>query len=301
MKKIKADNITWIDIKDPKQADIEYLEKNYKIHPLILGELIPPSQRSKVEEVGGFIYIVLYFPVFNKEKRETKIREIDIVVGNNLVVTSHYKPIIPIKELFNRYHLYEDLRNQQMTGAGILLYKIIDNMLSHTLPKLDNIAKKIDRVEEEIFKGQEKEMLTEISLLKRDILNMSKAIKPQNRLLRSLNLIAPKFFGKECRIYFHDLLGSHDYVREILKNHEAMIDSLATTNESLLSHKLNDIVRVLTVVSFIALPLTLAASVLGMNMPIGFLNSEQAFWGVVIIMAVMALSTTLYFKKKEWL
>lgn len=302
MKKIETKSLTWIDIKDPNGKDIAELKKSFGFHDLALEELIPPSQRSKVEQFDNSLYLVLYFPVFHRDKKETELRELDIIIGKDVIVTSHYKSIIPLKELFDQCNLYPDAREKYMSqGPGLLLYYLIENLLQHSLPKLDNIARKIDKIEKNIFTGKEKEMLTEISLLKRDILNMAKAIKPERGILQSLNRIAPKFFGPNYNIYYQDLLGSYSYVRGVLESNEAIIDSLAKTNESLLSHKLNDIVKVLTIISFITFPLSVIAGIFGMNVYMGFAMHKFTFWIVLAFMATISMIMTVYFKKKKWL
>jgi len=297
MKKIKTKKLTWIDIKSPSTQDIQYLGDNLDLHPLILDELIPPSQRSKVEQFDSHLYLVLYFPVFHKETRQTKPRELDIIVGKNFIITSHYKTILPLKALFTRCNLYEESRKKYMTrGSGLLLYHIIESLLSACLPKLDHITKNIDQIEDKIFKGHEREMVTEISIAKRDILNMAKAIKPQKSILESLTNIAPKFFSTRYKIYFQDLLGSYEHVRSVLDNQQEMINSLQATNESLLSNKLNEIMQILTIISFIFLPLVVIASIFGMN-----IKNPMTFLGIIALMCASAGIIFSIFKKRKWL
>ena len=224
------------------------------------------------------------------------------MIGKNVFITSHYKSVIPLKELFDRCNLYPDIREQYMQqNPVLLLYHLIENMLHHALPKLDNVSRKIENAEKEIFQGREKEMLKEISLIKRDILNMAKAIKPEQGVLQSLNKIAPRFFGSEYAIYFRDLVSSYEYVRSILENHQDMIESLEETNNTLLSHKLNEIVRILTVISFITFPLSLIAGFFSMNVYMDFSENPLTFWLIAIFMFLTAGAMTVYFKKKKWL
>lgn len=294
MKKIKTKKLTWIDIKDPTVADIEQLKHEFDIHHLILDQVIPPSHRSKVEQFEDFLYLVIYFPVYNKESRQTETRELDIIIGKKLIITSHYKSIIPLKELFDQCNLYEEMQEQYMQNPSMLIYYLIENMHQHSLPKLDNIARKIDRVEKEVFEGREKEMLNEIAIIKRDILNMSKAIKPEQGVILSLK----KIYNN---IYFQDLASSYSYIRNILENHQHMIESLEETNNTLLSHKLNEIVKILTIISFITFPLSVIAGIFGMNVFMGFSMHRLTFWIILAFMAIMSIIMTIYFKKKRWL
>lgn len=304
MKKIQTFKTAWIDIYNPKQEDVEYLEKEYNFHPLILEEIIPPSQRARVEQFDDQLYLVLYFPVFNKKTRQTKIRELDIIVSKKILISTHYKTILPVKALQTRCSLYEESRAKYMNrGPGILLYHIIESLLKASLPKLDHITENINQIEEKIFQGHEKDMVGEISIIKRDILNMAKAIKPQESLINSLVSAAPKFFGARHKIYFQDLQGSYDYVRSILDNQQEMINSLEHTNESLLSNKISEVMKILTVISFITFPLALIAGIFGMNVFEAhvFAHNALTFWIILIGMALLAGIMTIIFKIKKWL
>lgn len=303
MKKIETKNLLWIDIKNPSKQDIKYLQEKYKFHDLILNELIPPSQRSKVEQYDDQLYLVLYFPVFDKKTRQTKPRELDIIIGKNILITSHYKTILPLKALFDQCNLYQEKRLKYMPKPVMLLYHIIDNLLNACLPKLDHIAENIDKIEDKIFQGHEKEMVSEISIIKRDVLNIAKAIKPQKSLLESLNLVSSQFFSQKYKIYFQDLLGSYEYVRSVLDNQQEMISSLQETNESLLSSKISEIMKILTIISFITFPLGVIAGIFGMNVfqNIGFANHPAAFWVILLTMLALASSMFVLFRKKKWL
>jgi len=266
MERISHNGIIWIDIKNPQKQDIEYLASCYNIHQIILNEIIPPSYRSKVEKFDHSLYLVLYFPVFLRNEEKTTTREIDIIVNKDFIITSHYNSIIPLKEIFDRCRLYKEQREKYMSqGTGFLLYQITENMLRHCLPKLDHIAEKIDIAEEKIFSGHEKDMVERLSIIKRDILDMGKAIKPQQSVLKSLNKHAPQFFGTKSRLYFEDLLGSYQHVRSTLEFHQRIIQSLCQTNESLLSNKVSEIMKILTIVSFITFPLSVITGFFGMN------------------------------------
>lgn len=304
MKTIESKKITWLDIKEPKEEDIEFLRENFDFHPLILEELMPPSVRSKVEAYDGYLYLVFYFPVFDKKTRQTRPRELDILVTKDTLITSHYQSILPLKALFDQCNLYDEAKEKFMNkNAGYLLYYLIDQMLSACLPKLDHITENIEKIEEDIFRGKEKEMVNEISIVKRDILNLSKALKPQKSILESLILKGPELLGKRLKVYLRDLLGDYERVWNNLSSQKEMIDSLQETNESLLSHKISEIIKILTIVSFITFPLAVVAGIFGMNVfaNIGFINWPYTFWAIIGIMMLSALIMFAVFKKKRWL
>ena len=276
---IKGPKITWVDIQDPTQDDINYLRKNFKFHPLVLGELIPPGHRPKVEHYDNYLFMMFYYPVYSKEKKETRSRELDIIVTRDTVVTSHYRSILPLKALFDSCNLYEESRQNYMgENAGLLLFYILSGFWKTCLTKLVQIDKRLDIIEREIFRGKEKAMVTEISYVKMDILNFWRIIEPQGEILNSLASEGTLFFGKEINPYFSDIQGTYGQTWNSLKTYKETILALENTNQSLLSTKTNEIIRILTVFSVIILPLTLVASLWGMNVFLPFAEKAAGFW-----------------------
>lgn len=304
MKTIKTEKTTWLDIKEPKQEDIKYLKENFDFHPLVLEALIPPSLRSRVEAYDDYLYLVLYFPVFDKQTRRTRPRELDILATKDTLITSHYQTILPLKALFDQCNLYDEAKQKYMKkNPGYLLYYLIEHLLEACLPKLDHITENIEKIEENIFKGKEKEMVTEISIVKRDILNFSKALKPQKSILESLLLKGPEFLGKHLKVYFRDLLADYERVWNNLSSQKEMIESLRETNESLLSNKISEIIKVLTIISFITFPLGVVVGIFGMNVfhNIRFVEWPYTFWIIIGVMILSSLIMFAVFKKKKWL
>lgn len=294
--------MTWVDIQDPTKEDIQYLRKNFEFHPLVLGELIPPGHRPKVEHHDDYLFMSLYYPFYSKEKKETQSRELDIIVTKRAVITSHYKTIIPLKALFDSCNLYQEAKRSYMSkGPGHLLFYILIGFWKTCLTKLIQIDKRMDEIEKEMFRGKEKEMVQEISYIKTDVINFWRIIEPQGEILDSLAVEGEAFFGKEMAPYFADILGTYSQSWNSLKTYKETILALEDTNQSLLSTKINEIIRILTVFSVIILPLTLVASLWGMNVFLPLAESPVGFW---IIMGIMLLLTGFmfaYFKKKKWL
>ena len=299
---IKGPKITWVDIQDPTPDDVNYLRKNFKFHPLVLGELIPPGHRPKVEHHQNYLFMGLYYPVYNKEKRETRSRELDIIVTKDTVVTSHYRSILPLKALFDRCNLYKESRRIYMSeNSGILLFHILSGFWKNCLTKLIQVDRRLDQVEREIFRGKEKEMVSEISYVKTDIINFWRILEPQGNILESLATEGTKFFGKSLEPYFADIQGTYGQAWNSLKTYKETVLALENTNQSLLSTKTNEIIRILTVFSVIILPLTLLASLWGMNVIVPFMESANGFWIIMGAMVLMTAFMFAYFKKKKWL
>ena len=300
---IKGPKLTWIDIKDPNQDDIKFLKEKFNLHPLVLEELLTPSHRPKVERYPNYLYMIFYYPIYNKETRETRPRELDIIITKNTIITNHYHSILPLKALFDRCNLYPKAKKRYMSqNSGYLLFYILNGIWKNCLTKLVRVDEKINEIEKEIFRGKEKEMVLEISLVKTDIINFWRIIEPQKETLESLAEEGPGFFGKDLSHYFADLLGTFGQTWNGLKTYKETILALEDTNQSLLSSKINEIMKVLTVFSVIFLPLTLIASIWGMNIPeMPLTLSPFGFWAILILMTVMSCLMLTFFRRKQWL
>lgn len=303
MKVIKSKKITWVDIENPTKKDITYLENNFDLHPLVLEELSISSHRSRVENYKDYLFMIFHVPFLDKARREIKPRELDIVVTKDHLITVRSQSILPLKSLFDQCNLYEEARKSYMDEtAGHLLYYILHGILEYISPKLDFIEDGIDHIEEEIFLGKERHMVMEVSILKRVIIDFRRIIEPQRTFIDSLLSEGVEFFGIKLKPYFHDLSGSYSKILNLLETYKETIEALEDTNQSLLTTKTNDVIRVLTLFASIALPLTLITGIFGMNTSLPFAGkTEVDFWTVIVIMAVVAFLLLTFFKRQRWL
>jgi len=292
----------WVDVENPIEADVEYLKKKFTLHETVSEEIIPPSQRSKAEIFDHYIYLVVHFPVFDKNTKLSHNRELDIIASDRFLVTSHYQAIVPHKAFFDKINLYADEREKYFEkGMAFLLYTLIDDLLSNYFPKLDHIAEDIRTIEHLVFKGKQRDMVFEISHVRRNLLSFRQALKPQRSILDSLPKLSEKIFDKGALPYFEDLAGDYAKVWEVAENLKEILDILENTNNSLFSVRLNEIIKVLTVVSVIFIPPTLLVNFFGMNVLFPFSDTPGAYWWVIGWMIVMAFALVVYFKRKEWL
>lgn len=299
----QSEKMTWIDIQDPTEKDIEFLQKNFDFHPLVLGELIPPGSRPKVEHHDDYLFFVLYHPIFDKKKGEVERRELDIIVTRSHIVTSHYETILPLRALFDQVNLYEKTRTEYMEETtGHLLYYIIAGILQSALQKTEELEKKIDVIEKDIFRGNEKRMVFAISELSREVIDMRRIFAPHRSTFESLVREGEKFWGEALLPYLEDLRGTFANIWNEVEEHRETLTLVAETNESLLRTKSNEIMQVLTIFSVVFLPLTLIASIWGMNTRyLPFHDLSYDFW---LIMGIIIVSFGLmmwYFRTRKWL
>jgi len=300
---IKTKKVSWIDIKNPSKKDLNYLKKNFKFHPVTLGELLTPTLRPKVEHYDHYLYMVVHFPAYNTRKKTTESVEIDFLITSNVLITVHYEEFSPLKEFWGKSQLDKAFREHNFRETtALLLYSILENLYNFSLRQLDHISKKINQIEEKMFKEKGSEdMVERISLARRDILDFRKTIKPQKAILDSLKIRGVVFFGKKMKPYFMDIIGDYMRVWSLLENHKETIEALRETNDSLVSNRTNRIIRLLTIFSVIVFPLTLLASIFGMNTRfLPLVGHKYDFWIIAGFMLLAMLAMLLFFKRKKW-
>ncbi|MBU1291909.1 magnesium transporter CorA family protein [Patescibacteria group bacterium] len=303
MKKIINNNITWLDIRKPNQKDLDRLKTDFNLHPFIAEQFLPPIHRPKIEEFPGQLFIVLHFPVYKKNSNQTRLIELDLIITPTTLITSHTGTIPDLETFFIRCQEGEYNQNQYFKSSGYLLFELLDWLIDSCLPSLDHISEKIEKIEEKVFKGHEREMLTEIAMVKKDLIDFNRAIKPQRSVLEILRKKSHRVFTKELDSMAQEVSGSISRVWNVLENNRELINAIEQTNNSLLSHKLNDIMKFLTVVSFITFPLSVIVGFFGMNI-FGNIPIIQNSFTWIIIFAFMILTIivmVIYFRNKKWL
>lgn len=298
---IQYKNLTWVDIIEPDEDDINYL-KDFKLHPATLKTIIPFVYHPDIDFFKNYIFMILHYP-FTEENGDIQIQEIDIMAGNNFFITNHYKKILPLNDIFEQCFRKEEKRKEYMEGGTIfLLAAVLNGILKEKLLRIDQMTKDLELIEKEIFLEKEQEMIKKISSLKRKIIDLWKIIEPQRIIFKSLKASQEKLFEKELWPYFSNLLRLHRRMESILKNSKETIESLEETSHILATMKLNAIIKILTIFSVSLLPLTLLASVWGMNTNyLPFSQNSSDFWLIIVLMAFILVAMLSYFKIKKWL
>ncbi len=299
---IESSGLRWIHIEEPRQVDREWLEANFDFHQLDYEDVYSRNQRPKLDSYDDYIFIVLHFPVFEKSTGRLLSAELDLFIGPDYLITLPDTPLPPLGAMFERLRSREDLREQNFSkGSGYLLYKIVDTNVDAAFPMLRKMGNKLDRLEDDIFEGRSSEIVRDISNAKQEIINFRKIVRPQRAVLRDLERTKQRYLAEELEIYFDDISDAAERIWDTLENYKEVVEALESTNESVLSHRLNDSFRILTAASVILLPLTLIASVYGMNVPVPGEGTPFAFWLIVGLMAAMLLVLVVVFRRRGWL
>lgn len=302
MQTIQFKNVTWIDFENPSADDVIYLQENFDIHPLAIEEFVTPTIRPKATQYENCIFLTIHIPLFDTNTRTTYPGELDIVLTKTHLITGHADGIYQLEEFFSKLEENEKNRLLYMDQSpAYLLYSLLEILIDSCFPKLDHIHEKLLNIEDQVFNGKEKEMVFEISVVKRDILNFRRTLKPQRSVIESLIQTNSPIVPEQLKPYLQDLVGTNIRLWNALESNKETIESMEETNNSLLSNKLDHTMKVLTIFSAIMMPMTVYSNVLAMSANIPFGNNPNAFWIHVAIMGVLSLFTITVFKSKKWL
>jgi magnesium transporter len=299
---VEGSGVRWVNIEDPRPSHRAWLEERFDFHPLDYEDVFSRNQRPKIDEYDDYLFIVLYFPRFDKQVGRLNAAELDLFVGPDFLVTLPNQPLQPVEWLFERCRTNDELRESWFSkGTGYLLYKIIDACVDASFPMLAKMGNKLERIEDEIFAGNSAEVVRDISNVKQEIINFRKVVRPQRAVFGDLERTKQRYLADDLDVYFDDINDASERVWQMLETYKETVEALEATNESVLSHQLNDVLRVLTVLSVVFLPLTLIASIFGMNVHVPGEGDIAPFWVVIGVMLAVGGGMLAFFRKRRWL
>jgi magnesium transporter len=300
---LSANGLTWIHLDAPTAEEATALQERFGWHPLDLEDVLSKRQRPKIDEYSdeGYLFVVLHFPVYDKNVQRLNAAELDAFIGSDYLVTLPAVELLPVTRLFRRCEEDEALRDQLFgKGSGYLFYHVLDDLFDYCFPILDKIAHKLDSIEDDIDDERFDEVVRDISKVKQEIISYRKIIKPQRPTLRLLERYVESFLPEELETYFDDLVDASERIWDLLDNYKEVVEALEDTNESAINHRQNDILRVLTVVSVILLPMTLVTGIFGMNVRFPGFDTAAAWWGIIAGMLALAVCLAAFFRYKRW-
>jgi magnesium transporter len=301
---LTAAGLTWIHLDAPSLAYAQELAERFGWHPLDVEDVMSKRQRPKVDDYAdeGYLFGVLHFPVYDRSIQRLNAAELDIFVGPNYLVTLPTVELLPITRLYRRCEEDAPFREQLFSkGSGRLLYEVLDDLFDYCFPILDKIGHKLDSLEDDVFEGRSNEVVRDISNVKQEIISYRKIIKPERSTLRLLERHVERFLPEELELYFDDIVDASERIWDILDNYKEVVEALEDTNESVISHRQNDVLRILTVFSVVLLPLTVITGFFGMNLDFPGYDTIWAFWAVFGIMVATLAGVLAFFRFKRWL
>lgn len=294
--------VIWVDMESPTEKDEQVLLDVFKFHPLTVEDCRENRHYPKIEEFPGYLYFIVHGVRADTSPDRFNTIEMDGFLGHNYVITYHhdtFRSINNVKQL---------LRTSPILcrrGPAFLCHQILDQIVDYYSPVLDDFDERIDRLEEEIFtlKQPNNQILSQIMELKRSVLRMRRiSVKQMDVILRMSRGEFPDLIPEDMRPFYRDV---HDHLTRVVDLAESYRDLISGSLEaylSVVSNRLNEIMKVLTIFSAIMLPLTFIAGVYGMNfdnMP--ELHSRYGYFATIVIMIVVALAMLFFFWRRGWL
>jgi magnesium transporter len=301
---VAAGGLNWIHFETPDPETVNELRERFGWHPLDVEDVLSKRQRPKVDDYvdDGYLFGVLHFPAYDKAIQRLNAGELDFFLGPDYLVTIPNVELLPVTRLFRRCEEDEVFRESLFTkGSGRLLYEVLDDLYDYCFPILDKIAHKLDTIEDDIDELRSEEIVSDISKAKQEIISYRKIVKPQRPALRLLERHIERFLPENLELYFDDLVDASERIWDQLDNFKEVVEALEDTNESVISHRQNDVLRILTVFSVVLLPLTLISGIFGMNVLFPGEGTHEAFWVIVGLMIAVIVAMVGFFKYKRWL
>lgn len=301
----------WINLTDlqgPNCPEIKFLKKNFSLHRINLEDSLAIGQRPKIDIYHDNLFLVLLYPVYIRNTGAIVAREIDFFISKGFIITIHDNKLPIIERYFN--HLkkqknYKEKNEFLANNVMIVLYELLNKLISHCFPMLDHISMDINRAEKHIFKGKEKEMVKEILASRRNIVHYRKTMSAHKNILKKLghaNSILKIFDPQKSDVYFNNLTDKTKDIWDSLESFKESIEALHDTNESLISFRLNIIMKTFTIISVVIFVLTLVATILGLDAPgTPLISWPLGFWLIILLEVIVAMIVVSIFKSRKWL
>ncbi|MFA5358799.1 MAG: magnesium transporter CorA family protein [Patescibacteria group bacterium] len=299
---LRLGGFQWFNVTQNTLREINWLKKSFPFYHTDVQDCLPPTQRPKLVEHDEYLFMVLLFPIYNRKTREIKATEVDFFIGRNFIVTIHDGQLPPLREFFTRCEKNPKFYQEIMEGGSAnLLFEILNRLTNYCFPMLVHINNDIDAIGSQIFIKHGPKTIYEIALIKKNIINFRRTMQAHKSTISHLVEASDRFFlNDKIDIYFKNLIDQLKEIWDLLETHKETINSLHETRMSLSSYRLNQIIKTLTIISVLFAPMNLVAFIFAMRTPHPLEQNDFGFWIILGIMALIALTLGLIFRKKRW-
>ena len=294
---------SWYNLTDNTDQEIRFLRDHFDFSKSFLADVATPPLRPKVEFSDEYIFIVLLYPMYNRKTGVNRPTEIDIFASKKYIVTVHKNEINSVKDLAQKMQSEPYMREKYSNASSIdFLLDILENMNAELYPMLNHVVWDIDNIDSQLFTGHERDLVSKILTVKRNIVAIRKTMSTQKNVLEDLMDNSKDYFGVKYDKRFNRIINLSKDIWLQLETNKATIDAIQESNESTITFRLNDIMKTLTIFSVIVFPLTLLAAIFGMNTMEGMpFMGNFGFWKVMAIMVVGTGFMFAFFKKSKWI
>ena len=301
---INFENVKWLHILNPSEDDFDFLLKEYEFHPLDIEDCRSVNQRPKIDEYDDYYFLILHFPFFDKANKFVRVKEVKIFWGKDYIVTigrSHWVVKNLFKDLQKKHELGSDDLSDIVESSDSLLYNILDRLMVETYTLILRIGTEVDGINYDIFSKKSEKVIEQLSITRKNIISLNTTFKPQVRVFHKFESGGIKGYEEDMEDYWGNILDQYQKMFDLVEDYGELIEGLSHTFDSLQTNKTNEIMRILTFISTIMLPLSVISGIYGMNVNLPFMQEGWVFGVIIAVMLIVVVGFIFYFKKKRWL
>jgi magnesium transporter len=299
---VKLGTLRWNHISHPDEEDFNFLLNKNHVHPLDIEDCKSKvNQRPKVDIYDDYYFIILHFPIFDKLGKFLRLKEVKIFWWEEQIVTIGGSNWVVGK-------IFKEAKDQETRGdkfevgtTDALLYLIIESVMKESFPVVRRIGDDVDRASRELFEKKAEQVIERISIARKNIILLNTVIKPQLRLFLKFEKGEIEGFADNMEDYWGNILDNYQKMWDMIEDYQELIEGLSSTFDSLMANRTNEVMRILTLISSIILPLTFITGIYGMNIDLPLQKQGIAFGLILFTMISIAVVMVLYFKKKHWM
>ena len=299
---LESRGITWVNIDRPSDAELSWVEEHYGIHPMALQEGPGHGELSTIDDFDTYLAIDMFFPVFDREVRITLASEVSVFVGSDYLIMIHDGSLKVIAELFEGCASDQEKLSDTVQGStGYLLYSIYTVLSGYCASIVVRLDRIVDDIETRVFDERARDLVKEISFVRRDVIADLRIMRHQSNVLDTLEHHKYDFLNVDSAMYFGEVADNARSLSAELDELKEVVEGLSDANSTLINHQTNRIIRILTIISAILLPLTAISSLYGMNVGLPLANTSYAFAAVIGVMVAIALLMLAFFRLHHWI
>ncbi len=299
---IKFGTFRWSHVVRPTEEELQALGDHYHFHPLDLEDCRSEvNLRPKIDIYDDYHFVILHFPAFSVTQQFIEVREIKFFWGKDFLISigkSHWM----IKDIFNREKAKTLVNGQQEAGSSdSMLYQILDQVMAETQKVVERVDKDVDDCGKALFRKKAEPAIEKISITRKNVILLNTMFKPQMMLFNKLQSGAITGFAENMEDYWGNIMDYYQKIWDMVEDDGELIKGYSMTFDSLQVNRTNEVIRILTLISSILLPLTFIASLYGMNIKLPVQDHPHSFFLVAGVMILIAMGMFIYFKMRKWL
>ncbi len=298
---VKMGRLRWHHMQQPVEEDFDFLKDKFHFHPLDIEDCKSTNQRPKIDSYDDYYFLILHFPDFDRHNLFIKIKEVKVFWGEDYVITIEKRPWLA-SQMFSEYQrAVENDEDLEVGTSDALLYNLLERLISESLYLLRKTGLDLELISRELFDNKPVKIIERISITRKNIILINTTFKPQLRMFHKFETGQISGFADNMEQYWGNILDYYQKVWDMTEDYEDLIEGLSKTFDSMQTNKTNEIMKILTLISVVILPLTFITSLYGMNVRLPLERQEAAFWILMTGMLVLTVAMIFFFRRRRWM